>query len=95
MVKNMNLRIRRDGSIYVSANEFISDKEVDRFVGDKAAFIANAQDKFKKAAQREQRPEQYISGDVLCSKSFTPSVAGWMSTNPLLLPVLLLPMTTA
>ena len=65
MVKNMNLRIRRDGSIYVSANEFISDKEVDRFVGDKAAFIANAQDKFKKAAQREQRPEQYISGEKI------------------------------
>lgn len=64
-VKNMNLRIRRDGSIYVSANEFISDKEVDRFVCDKAAFIANAQDKFKKAAQREQRPVQYISGEMI------------------------------
>lgn len=48
-VKNMNLRIRRDGSIYVSANDFISDKEVDRFVCDKAMFIANAQDKFKKS----------------------------------------------
>lgn len=48
MVKNMNLRIRRDGSIYVSANDFISDREVDGFVSDRAAFIANAQDKFKK-----------------------------------------------
>lgn len=64
-VKNMNLRIRRDGSIYVSANDFISDSEVDRFVCDKAAFIANAQDKFKKAARREQRPEQYISGEMI------------------------------
>ena len=64
-VKNMNLRIRRDGSIYVSANEFVSDKEVDRFVGDKAAFIANAQDKFKNAAQREQRPEQYADGETI------------------------------
>ena len=64
-VKNMNLRIRRDGSIYVSANDFISDREVDRFVGDKAALIANAQDKFKKAARREQRPEQYISGEKI------------------------------
>ena len=33
MVKNMNLRIRRDGSIYVSANDFISDREVDGFTG--------------------------------------------------------------
>lgn len=64
-VKNMNLRIRRDGSIYVSANDFINDKEVDRFVCDKAMFIANAQDKFKKAARREQRPEQYISGEKI------------------------------
>lgn len=64
-VKNMNLRIRRDGSIYVSANDFISDKEIDRFVCDKAMFIANAQDKFKKAARREQRPEQYISGEKI------------------------------
>ena len=65
MVKNMNLRIRRDGSIYVSANDFISDREVDGFVSDRAAFIANAQDKFKKAAQREQRPKQYISGEKI------------------------------
>ena len=65
MVKNMNLRIRRDGSIYVSANDFISDREVDGFVSDRAAFIANAQDKFKKAARREQRPEQYISGEKI------------------------------
>lgn len=64
-VKNLNLRIRRDGSIYVSANDFISDREVDRFVSDRAAFIANAQDKFKKAARREQRPEQYISGEKI------------------------------
>ncbi len=64
-VKNMNLRIRRDGGIYVSANDFISDKEVDRFVCDKAALIANAQDKFKKAAQREQQPEQYMSGEKI------------------------------
>lgn len=64
-VKNLNLRIRRDGSIYVSANDFISDREVDGFVSDRAAFIANAQDKFKKAAQREQRPEQYISGEKI------------------------------
>lgn len=64
-VKNLNLRIRRDGSIYVSANDFISDREVDRFVSDRTVFIANAQDKFKKAARREQRPEQYISGEKI------------------------------
>ena len=65
MVKNMNLRIRSYGRICVSANDFISDREVDGFVSDRAAFIANAQDKFKKAAQREQRPKQYISGEKI------------------------------
>ena len=46
-VKNINLRIKPDLSVYVSANKRISVKYIDSFVLKKADFILNAIDKFK------------------------------------------------
>ena len=31
-VKNINLRIRSDGSIYVSANKYVSQKRIEEFI---------------------------------------------------------------
>lgn len=46
-VKNINLRIKSDGSINVSANKRVSQKMIDEFVMSKAEFIIRALDKYK------------------------------------------------
>lgn len=51
-VKNLNLRIRPDGSVYVSAHPRVSLKAIDAFVTSKAPMIRAAQDRF--ARQRLQ-----------------------------------------
>ena len=38
-VKNLNLRIRRDGSVYVSASPDVSVEKTDQFVTEKTEFI--------------------------------------------------------
>ena len=45
-VKNINLRIKADGSIYVSANKRIPKKVIDEFILSKADFILKALDKY-------------------------------------------------
>ncbi|MBE7025141.1 MAG: M48 family metallopeptidase [Ruminococcaceae bacterium] len=50
-VKNINLRIKPDGSVYVSANRLVPQAVMDAFVFSKAAYIVNAQ------AQCQNRPE--------------------------------------
>lgn len=51
-VKNLNLRIRSDGSVYVSAHPRVSLRAIDAFVTSKAPMIRAAQDRF--AHQRAQ-----------------------------------------
>ena len=46
-VKNINLRIKPDGSINVSANRRVPQKAIDEFVMSKAEFIIRALDKYK------------------------------------------------
>ena len=41
-VKNLNLRIRNDGSVYVSADNLVPIEEIDSFVRSKSSFITNA-----------------------------------------------------
>lgn len=47
-VKNLNLRIRRDCTVYVSAHPRIPLKMVDRFVISKGSFIRSAQNDFRR-----------------------------------------------
>lgn len=63
-VKNLNLRVRKDGSVYVSANESVPRKEIDAFVCSKASYIIRAVEKFKEMAQYKPQPKQYISGET-------------------------------
>ena len=46
-VKNLNLRIRKDGSVSVSANALVSLSEIDAFVITKGDYVLNAIDIFK------------------------------------------------
>lgn len=63
-VKNVNLHVRRDGSVYVSANTMVSAKQVDEFLVSKAQFIRNAQKRFCEQAELQPQAKQYVSGET-------------------------------
>lgn len=54
-VKNINVRIKNDGSVNVSANRRIKQETVEEFLSLKAGFILNAVDRYKNAIGTEQR----------------------------------------
>lgn len=61
-VKNVNLRIRPDGSVAVSANRRVTLAFLDDFVRSKAEFIRGAQ---KKCRERAGGERQYVSGEQI------------------------------
>lgn len=63
-VKNLNLRIRRDGSVFVSAHPAISIERIDAFVAGKGGYIRSAQKRFQEMAQYAPQPKQYVSGET-------------------------------
>ena len=63
-VKNLNLRVRKDGSVFVSANEMVPCEEIDKFIRSKALYISKAIDHFREMAQYKPRPKQYVSGEA-------------------------------
>ena len=62
-VKNLNLRVRKDGSVFVSASAMVSAKEIDKFIRSKGAYILKAIDHFREMAQYKSRPKEYVSGE--------------------------------
>ena len=63
-VKNVNLHVRKDGSVYVSANAQVSALQVDEFLITKAQFILNAQKRFCEQEEMRPQPKQYVSGET-------------------------------
>lgn|SRR5574344_407515 len=63
-VRNLNLRIRSDSTVYVSANAWQSSNDIDSFVASKGSYILNAQQKFRRISADKPEPHQYISGEV-------------------------------
>lgn len=63
-VKNLNLRIHKDCSVYVSANPEVPPEKVDAFVVSKGNYIRSAQRKFSEMAQYAPQPKEYISGET-------------------------------
>ena len=63
-VKNLNLHVRKDGSVYVSANSRVPAKMVDEFLVSKEQFIMNAQKRFREQAELKPQPKQYVSGET-------------------------------
>lgn len=64
-VKNINLRVHGDGSVYVSANRSVSAGRVDGFVLSKAAVILSTQERLTEAARRRLEHTQYADGECL------------------------------
>ena len=64
-VKNINMRIRMDGTVHVSARPSVGVKVVDRFVCSQADFIQKVQDKYKRVASETVLPVHYVSGESI------------------------------
>lgn len=63
-VKNLNLHVRKDGSVYVSANVTVPEEKIDEFLISRGSFIRNAQNKFLEQEQYKPLPKQYVSGET-------------------------------
>lgn len=63
-VKNLNLHVRKDGSVYVSANNAVPEEKIDEFLLSKGTFIRNAQNKFMEQEHYKPLPKQYVSGET-------------------------------
>ena len=62
-VKNINLRIKADQSIYMSANNCVSDDVIEDFLKEKADYILKALDHYAEIAKYAPSPKQYIDGE--------------------------------
>lgn len=63
-VKNINLRIKPDGTVCVSANKRVSEKVIDEFMISKSEFILKALKTFEEKSAKIQK--QYFSEDEIC-----------------------------
>lgn len=63
-VKNINLRVRRDGSVYVSAAPSVPEERINSFVSSNASFIRKAREKFSRRAPMVSAPKRYVSGET-------------------------------
>lgn len=63
-VKNINLHVRKDGSVSVSANGTVPVEAVDAFVLSKRSFILNARKSFSEQELYKPQPKKYVSGET-------------------------------
>ncbi len=64
-VKNLNLRIRKDGSVYVSASPRVPLTQIDDFVSRHSAYIQQAQQRLTDLARRCKETKQYSKDECL------------------------------
>ena len=62
-VKNLNMRVKPNGEIYVSANRFVPVKYIDSFVLSHEKTLIKALDKYEKIRTNTLQPLQYVSGE--------------------------------
>ena len=62
-VKNLNLRIRRDGSVYVSANKSVPLDYIEDFLRSKSDFIYKAVEHYSEIVSRKESPKKYVDGE--------------------------------
>ena len=64
-VKNINLRIRADQCVYVSAPKDVAAKMVDAFVVEKSAYILRALKKFKDRNSETVSENNFVNGETV------------------------------
>lgn len=63
-VKNINLRVRSDGEIFVSSSRRVSLEEVDRFVKNNEDFIVRCREKYALNRERSNDGKKFIDGEI-------------------------------
>jgi len=64
-VKNLNVRVRTDQTVYVSANRAVPLTDIERFLRLKADFILGAQNTFAGRKQNAPLPHRYENGETI------------------------------
>lgn len=63
-VKNLNLRVRRDGSVYVSAHRRVPLSQIDAFVARHGEYIRDAANRMAQLEAQRTRTRQYSDGEI-------------------------------
>ncbi len=63
-VKNINLRIKPNGNIYVSANATVDMDKIDSFILSKEKFVLGALKKFEELKKYESATKEYVDGET-------------------------------
>ena len=64
-VKNINMRIKKEGIVIVSANNKVPVSYIDSFVLSKETYIFEILDKFDERKEHQQQPLQYTTGEKI------------------------------
>ena len=62
-VKNLNMRVKPNGEIHVSANSLVPVKYIDSFVLSHETTLSKTLDKYEKIRLNASQPLQYVSGE--------------------------------
>lgn len=62
-VRNINLRIKSDGSVHVSAGRGVPLQLIEDFMRRKERYICDALDRFAREHSESQRPKEYAEGE--------------------------------
>lgn len=63
-VKNINLRIKSDRTIFVSANTRISERIIEEFIESKSEYILKALAHYEELAKYAPKPKQFVDGET-------------------------------
>ena len=64
-VKNINLRVKPDKSITVSASPKVPESKIEQFIIDKQVFIIRALEKYSKMQELTPKHKQYVDGEII------------------------------
>ena len=64
-VKNINLRVKPDCSVYVSAPHRAAVREIEGFIKAKSKYIRRAEEYYRSRPQQKAAELQYVSGEVI------------------------------
>ena len=64
-VKNLNLRIKTDGTITVSVNNRISQEKIDSFLVEHSDFILNTLKKYEEYERNKPKEIEFVTGDIV------------------------------
>ena len=64
-VKNINLRIKPNRMLYISANDSVSDQYITEFIVSKTDFILKALEHYDELARYAPKPKEYVDGETI------------------------------